>query len=47
MKVTPVMEKSLRLKKNNGNRKGAEKKNWCNRSTQEWTKQGSNHPGRK
>ena len=43
VKVTPVREKSLRLKKNNGNRKRAEKKNRYNRSRQEWTNRSNNH----
>ena len=41
MKVIPVTEKSLKLKKNN--RKGAEKKNRYNRSRQEWTNRSNNH----
>ena len=47
MKVIPVMEKSLKLKKIDGNRKGAEKKNRYNRSRQEWRNRSSNHPNRK
>ena len=42
VKVKPVLDKSLERKTNNGNRKGAEKKNQCNRSIQEWTNRSSN-----